>query len=47
MIIFKMIMKFNRHLKESKSHENRDVIYEVNKCVGNPYFRSYLNYFGE
>ena len=23
------------------------VIYEVNKCVGNSYFRSYLNYFGE
>ena len=23
-IIFKMIVKFNRHLKESKSHENKD-----------------------
>ena len=23
-IIFKMIMKLNRNLKESKSHENRD-----------------------
>ena len=30
-IIFKMIMKFNRYLKESKNHEIEMVIYEVNK----------------
>ena len=36
--IFKMIMKFNRHLKESKSHKIEMVIYEVNKWVGKPLF---------
>ena len=46
-IIFKMIMKLIAIWKSLRVMKIEMVIYEVNKWVGNPYLRSYLNYFGE